>query len=131
MARIRRVPRLLSFHHWGPFLALLLTTCGCANPHAILNFTAPPSAAAGIPFTITVTVTFDGERDTVVNSVITFASSDPAAILPSQYQFTSTDEGSHTWTNGFILKTPGNQTISATMFDAEGINGSANVAVSP
>jgi len=29
------------------------------------------------------------------------------------------------------LMTPGNQTISATIFDATGINGTANVTVSP
>lgn len=103
----------------------------CANPHAVLNFTAPPATIAGSPFTLSVTVTIDGKRDTIVNNYITFASSDPDAILPLQYLFTAADAGSHTWTNGFILKTPGNQTISATMYDAAGINGAAIVTVSP
>jgi len=104
---------------------------GCATPHAILDFTAPATATVGSPFTVTVTVTFEGKRDTMVNSYISFTSSDPAAVLPGRYLFTPADAGSHTWTNGFTLMTPGGQTISATIFDATGINGSANVTVSP
>jgi hypothetical protein len=84
-----------------------------------------------LPFTLTVTATIDGKRDTIINSYIKFASSDPAAALPTLYRFTAEDAGSHTWINGFILQTPGNQTISATMYDAAGINGSAVVTVSP
>ena len=103
----------------------------CATPHAVLNFTAPSTATAGSPFTVTVTATIDGKRDTIINSFISFTSSDPAAVLPSQYRFTPADAGSHTWINGFTLETPGNQTISATIFDAAGIHGTANVTVSP
>jgi len=106
-------------------------TLSCGTSHAILNFTAPSTTTAGSPFSVTVTATIGGERDTIMNSVITFTSSDTAAILPFQYQFTSADRGSHTWTNGFVLYTPGNQTISATMYDAKGINGTASIAVSP
>lgn len=105
-------------------------TLGCGNSHAILNFTAPATATAGSPFTVTVTVTIDGNRDTEINSPIHFTSSDPAAVLPDDYTFTPADAGSHTWTNGFVLNTPGNQKISGSIFDATGINGSAAVAVS-
>lgn len=106
-------------------------TSSCATPHAVLNFTAPSTATAGSPFTVTVAATVNGERDTSINSLISFTSSDPAAVLPPQYQFTSADAGSHTWTNGFTLMTPGTQTISATIYDAAGINGSATIIVSP
>jgi hypothetical protein len=109
----------------------IVMTLGCATPHAVLNFSAPPSAAAASPFTITVTVTISGERDTIINSPIHFTSSDPAAALPSDYKFTEADAGSHTWTNGFVLMTAGNQTISGTIYDATGINGTAKVTVSP
>ena len=108
-----------------------LMTLGCGNPYAILNFTVPPTVSAGSPFSVTVTATINGERDTIINSYISFTSSDPAAILPDRYQFTPADAGSHTWPNGFTLKTGGNQTISATIYDAAGINGSANVTVTP
>lgn len=109
----------------------VLVNVGCVNPHAILNFTAPSSVTAGSTFTVTVTATIEGKPDTIINSYIRFTSSDPTAVLPDQYRFTAADAGSHTWTDGFILKTPGNQTISATMYDAAGINGTANVTVSP
>jgi predicted short-subunit dehydrogenase-like oxidoreductase (DUF2520 family) len=106
-------------------------TFGCATPHAVLNLTAPTTATAGTPFTVTVTAMIDGKRDTIINSYISFTSSDPAAVLPPQYRFTPADAGSHTWTNGFTLTTSGNQTISATIYDATGINGTADVTVSP
>jgi hypothetical protein len=103
---------------------------GCATPHAVIGFTAPATAIVGAPFTVIVTVTIDGKRDTIINSYISFASSDPVAVLPSQYRFTPADAGSHTWTNGLTLMTPGNQTISATIFDAIGIYGTAKVTAS-
>jgi len=106
-------------------------TFGCGTPHAILDFSAPSTATVGSPFTVTVTVTVRGTRDAIINSIISFTSSDPDAVLPGPYQFTSADAGSHTWTNGFTLMTPGNQTISGSIFDASGINGTASVTVSP
>ena len=108
-----------------------LATFGCGTPHAVLNFTAPSTVVAGSPFSVTVTATINGQRDTVVNSYISFTSSDPSAVLPSYYRFTAADAGSHTWTNGFTLKATGDQTISASMYDAAGINGTVTVSVSP
>jgi hypothetical protein len=104
---------------------------GCGTTHAILEFTAPATVTAGSPFTVTVTATAGGKRDTIINGAIHFTSSDPAAVLPADYGFTHADAGSHTWTNGFILMTPGNQTISASIIDISGINGTVNVTVSP
>jgi hypothetical protein len=112
-------------------IGLLLAACGCGTTHAIISFTAPPKAKALTPFTVTVRVLYQGKPDTVINSRIHFISSDPAAVLPPDYYFTAADAGSHTWMNGFTLATPGNQTISATIADASGINGSATLAVSP
>ncbi len=112
-------------------VAACLMTCGCGTTHAVLNFAAPLTATAGSPFTVTVTVTIDGKHDTAINSRIHFASSDPAAVLPPDYYFTPADAGSHTWTNGFTLSTPGNQTISGAIIDATGINGKASISVSP
>jgi len=124
MSRILRLAALIT-------ASAFAMASGCATPHASLIFTAPTTATAGTPFTVTVTTVYEGGRDTVINSIIMFTSSDPAAVLPPQYRFTSADAGSHTWTNGFTLMTPGNQTISATIYDAIGINGSATIAVSP
>ena len=113
-------------------LALIASlTLACATTHATLSFIAPSTTIAGTPFTVTVNVLYQGKPDTVINSRIHFTSSDPAAVLPGDYYFTPTDAGSHTWTNGFTLMTPGNQTISGEIIQATGINGSATIAVSP
>lgn len=109
----------------------LCMTFGCGTTHATLNFTAPSAVNTGNPFTVTVDVLYQGKPDTVINSSIHFTSSDPTAVLPTDYYFTPQDAGSHTWTNGFTLVTPGNQTISGSIVGASGINGSASVAVSP
>lgn len=109
----------------------MLSSFGCATPHATLQFTAPSAVTSGAPFTVTVTVLYQGKPDTVINSRIHFTSSDPTAALPVDYYFTSTDAGSHTWTDGFSLMTPGNQTISGEIIQATGIDGSAAVKVSP
>jgi hypothetical protein len=110
---------------------------GCGTPHATLQFTAPASVTVGTPFTVTVTVLYGGKIDTVVNTPIHFTSSDPAAILPTNYSFTPSDAGAHTFTNGFVLMTPGSQTISGYIFLTSndnlesGINGSTKIMVSP
>ena len=106
-----------------------LLTFGCGT-HATLVVTAPSSAvSASAPFTITVTAMVGGRRDTIINSPIRFSSSDNAAILPAVYYFTANDAGSHTFTNGVTLGTPGSQTITATVIGAPGLNGTANVTV--
>jgi hypothetical protein len=104
---------------------------GCGTTHANLALSAPSAAVAGVPFTVTATVTYKGKPDTVINNHIHFTSSDPAAVLPGDYYFQPADAGSHTWTNGFTLSTPGNQTISGYIVDASGINAGVTIAVSP
>lgn len=113
------------------YISIALPNSACGTTHAVLNFTAPNATTAGSPFTITVAATIKGNRDTVINSRIHFTSSDPAAVLPGDYYFTAADAGSHTWTNGFTLMTAGNQTISGAIVDAVGVNGMANILVSP
>jgi len=124
---------------WGLYAAVtacMMAGCG-TTPHATLQFTAPGNVTAGKPFTVTVTVLYAGKADTVINSPVHFTSSDPAAILPANYSFTPSDAGSHTWTNGFVLATPGSQTISGYVFltsnanQESGINGSTRITVSP
>jgi hypothetical protein len=119
----------------GLLAASMTLSCGTAG-HATLELAAPPNVTAGTPFSITVNVLYQGKPDTVINSPIRFTSTDPGAVLPGDYYFTPSDAGSHTWTNGFILATPGTQTITGYIFDdasktESGINGSASIAVSP
>ena len=111
--------------------ALGLATSHCGTQHANLEFSSPATVTAGTPFTVTVTVMIGSERDTIINNRVHFTSSDPAALLPGDYYFTAADAGSHSWTNGFVLRTPGNQTISGEIVEATGISGSTNVAVAP
>ena len=80
---------------------------------------------------MTVTALINGQPDTIINSPVHFTSSDPGALLPPDYLFTTADAGSHTFTNGFILMTTGNQTISGKIHDASGINGNLSVLVGP
>lgn len=108
--------------------ALIAVSCG-SGP-AILEISAPSSAIAGSPFTITVTAVDGGSRDTIINSAIHFTSSDGAAVLPPAYLFTAADAGSHTFTNGVTLMTPGSQRITATCSYIPAITGTANVMVS-
>ena len=112
-------------------MVLALAASGCGTRHATLNFTAPSTTTAGTPFTVTVTVMIGTELDTIIDNRVHFTSSDPAAILPGDYYFTRADAGSHTWINGFVLATSGNQTISGEIIEATGISGSANIAVAP
>ena len=131
-SRLSPVQRLNFLHAFALVAAFAaVATCGCGNAHATLNFVAPSTATASTSFTVTVNVVYLGKPDTVINGRIHFTSSDPAAILPSDYYFNAADAGSHTWTNAFTLSTPGKQTISGSIFDATGINGSAAIAVSP
>lgn len=102
---------------------------GCGSP-ATLHVAAPSSAVTGSPFTITVSATVGTKPDTVINSPIKFTSSDSNAVLPGIYYFVASDAGSHTFTNGVTLNTPGNQSITATVIGAPGLNATATVTVS-
>ena len=46
-------------------------------------------------------------------STVSLTSSDPAATLPAPYAYATKDVGQHTFT-GIVLRTVGNQTITAT-----------------
>jgi hypothetical protein len=104
-------------------------TLGCGRS-ATLEISAPSSAIASSPFTITVTALVGGSRDTVINSVVHFSSSDSAAVLPANYLFTKNDAGAHTFTNGVTLMTAGSQSITATIIDASALTATTNVTVS-
>jgi hypothetical protein len=118
-----------------PLCMLLLAVVGsmtlaCSGPVANIVMTAPATAVAGTPFTITVSAKVNGAPDTIFASVIIFSSSDTSAVLPGDYLFTSTDAGSHTYTNGVTLNTPGNQTITVVTNMTTFLTATANVAVS-
>jgi len=102
------------------------------NPAAAsrLSVTAPATATAGRPFTITVTA-FDPYNNvaTGYRGKIYFTSSDNRATFPSVYTFTSGDGGVRTFGNGVTLRTSGNQTIAAYDVVHPSIIGSTSVDV--
>jgi hypothetical protein len=104
---------------------------GCGDPVVVVDIAAPVAVPAGSPFTVTLTVMANGSRDKIFNSPIHFTSSDAAAVLPPDYAFTAADAGSHTFTNGITLATPGNQTITVSDIIAPSITGMVSIAVSP
>jgi hypothetical protein len=91
---------------------------------------APDSASAGSPLSVSVTVV-DAFNNTVTGygGAVRFSSSDPAAVLPANYTFALTDSGTHTFT--VSLYTAGSKTIAATDTANGSVAASATVVVSP
>jgi hypothetical protein len=94
-----------------------------------LHFNAyPSSTTAGASHSFTVTA-----RDTYTNTITNyrgtahFTSTDPHAILPADYTFTSTDNGMHTF-SAATLETTGYQYLKATDA-AAGITGNTGARV--
>ena len=76
------------------------------------QITLPSSVAAGASATVTVTaVDLWGNVAIAYTGTVRFTSSDPGAVLPADYAFTSSDAGVHTFPNGLTLKTAGTQNI--------------------
>jgi plastocyanin len=75
----------------------------------------PSSQTAGTPKSLTVTIRDgNGNVATSYRGRIAINSTDPQSALPSLYQFTLSDSGVHTFTNGVILKSAGSQYITVT-----------------
>jgi hypothetical protein len=92
-----------------------------------LQITAPASATAGTPFTITVKALATGNHvDDLYTGTVTFTSSD-STFTQFNYTFTKTDLGVHTFT--VTLNSTGAQTITATDTVKSTITGTASVTV--
>ncbi|HTU94128.1 MAG TPA: hypothetical protein VMF69_28880 [Gemmataceae bacterium] len=87
------------------------------TPAAASQFilSAPSSVKSGSKFSVTLTVE-DAFGNVVTGYVGTvhFTSSDSTASLPANYTFTASDAGVYTFTNAFILKKKGTQTLTVT-----------------
>ncbi|HUK34886.1 MAG TPA: right-handed parallel beta-helix repeat-containing protein, partial [Vicinamibacterales bacterium] len=114
--------------NFTPFLTGPPTACAVVTPPAThFGVTAPASATAGSPFTITVTA-LDASNNPVptYTGTVHFTSSDPLAALPPNSSLTA---GSGTFT--VTLATPGTQSITATDTVTSSITGTSNlIAVS-
>jgi virginiamycin B lyase len=93
--------------------------------------TAAPNAISGTPFDITVTALWSaGNIDTNYQGTVILSSSDSyPGVLPADYTFTSSDQGTHTFSGGVTLLTAGVQTLTAQDTAASSITGSATVVV--
>jgi hypothetical protein len=99
-------------------------------PPVSLRVDVPAKIFTGTPFDLTVTA-LDGNGNTVTSytGTMDFTSSDKQAVLPGQYTFISSDEGSHTFS--ITLKSPGTQTVSAIDAANESIAGDVSTTVKP
>jgi FG-GAP-like repeat/FG-GAP repeat len=96
-----------------------------------LLISVPSSVTAGVPFSLTVTVTDAyGNVITGYTGTIYFSSTDSRATLPSSYTFTAADKGKHTFT-GLILQKNGKQTITITDGGFYSLYASVIVQVAP
>jgi hypothetical protein len=95
--------------------------------------TAPATATAGTPFDLTVTAvdTF-GQVALGYTGTVTFATTDgdPAVVVPVDYLFRADDHGKHTFSAGFTLLSPGDQTLTVTDMD-DGFSASLTLTVKP
>jgi hypothetical protein len=94
----------------------------------VFRLTTPVTVAPSTTFNFTVTaLDADGNLNPNYTGKIHFTSSDNAAQLPSEYTFSSTDRGSHTFNSAFGYN--GNQTLTATDTNNALISGSSVVNV--
>jgi hypothetical protein len=132
---------------WAISGNVVITATRLAGPNAVISglFFDPPSAAsdtlsvsglpspetAGTQETFTVTaLTPGGTTDTNYTGTIHFTSTDPQAVLPANYLFTSANAGTATFTVTF--KTAGAQSITATDTSNALITGSqSNINIAP
>jgi hypothetical protein len=88
-----------------------------AAPATHLLVTAPSTATAGTPFSVTVTALDQFSNvTTFYTGTVHFTKTDSGAgsALPTDYTFTGGDAGVHTFTNGVTLVTAGSRTVTAT-----------------
>jgi hypothetical protein len=103
-----------------------------ASASALL-LTAPDTVTAGMPFDVIVqAVDPFGQPALGYTGTVTFSTSDPdpGVVLPADYLFTAADQGSHTFSAGFTLITPGEQTLTVSDQSA-GFSTNLSVPVTP
>jgi hypothetical protein len=86
---------------------------------AVSGLRSPTTAGAAGSFTV-MALNSDGTTNTSYAGTVHLTSSDPQAVLPADYTFTTSDAGVHTFSA--TLKTAGTQWITATDTVASGIN---------
>jgi hypothetical protein len=102
------------------------------HPPVTLVLTLPDSMGAGDAESATLTA-YDSNYDvaTSYTGTINFTSTDGSATLPPNYTFLPSDNGTHTFTNGFTLQTQGMQSVTAADTGNANITITRGVAVGP
>jgi hypothetical protein len=93
---------------------------------------APDTVDPGAPFDLTVAAVDPfGQPTYGYTGTVTFTTTDPdpGVVLPADYSFTPDDQGTHTFSGGVTLVTPGDQTITATDTSDTTVAGCATVTV--
>jgi hypothetical protein len=85
------------------------------HPAVTFVLTLPSEVGAGDAESATLTAyNANYTIATGYTGTVQFTSTDGSATLPPSYTFLPTDNGTHTFTNGFILRTAGMQSVTAT-----------------
>jgi hypothetical protein len=98
-----------------------------------LVVTVPGTVASGTPFDVSVqAVDIFGQVAFGYRGTVTFSVSDPdpAVVLPVAYTFSADDQGTHTFTGGFTLITPGAWTLTVADL-ANGLSQDVPLTVNP
>jgi uncharacterized repeat protein (TIGR01451 family) len=104
----------------------------CVSAPPKFNLAAPATVFQNVAFNLTLSLQSSVTAFNLsgYSGTVHFTSSDPTAIVPADYTFTVADQGAHTFTGGFTMKTVGNQSITATDIHSSGFTGSTSVTVS-
>ena len=112
----------------------MASTLDTVQAQTVTHFTvsAPASATAGQPFTLTVTAK-DASEQTVAAylGTVHFTSTDAATgvTLPADYTFTTGDNGVHVFTGAFALNTAGSRTVTAADKAASSVMGTSGAII--
>ena len=104
---------------------------GTSTAHDTLVLSASTTETAGKSFSLTVTAkNSSGATDTGYAGTISFSSSDAQAGLPGNFKFSTSNDGTATFT--VTLKTAGSQSITATDTSNSAVTGTlSGISVSP
>lgn len=115
----------------GAGLRFLQSDVRAQSGTRILIVQAPDTAKKGETFSFTVTAQVDGQVDSAYLGTVAFTSpDDPGATLPTDYTFTTTDAGAHTFDLAASFSTEGMHTLVVTDTADQLISGESSVQVS-
>ena len=89
----------------------IIVQAAAASSLVLTGFPTTETAGAGESFTVSAIDPY-GNLAAGYVGMVTFSSTDPQAILPGSYTFTTSDDGKHTF--AATLKTVGTQSITVT-----------------